>query len=594
MRPSRVLLAAVLAVSAPLFAAVDLPRENERWTRLELDDYVLYSAARDSVTKDVAEQLQLMRDGVAAMTRLNVHPPQRVTVVIFPNEREFAPFRDAAMGKKMAHVAALFGGTRDAAYILLDADASNGIDRSVYHELTHSFTHNTAGELPLWFMEGIAEFYSTFQPSGADKIRLGAPISEHLALLHNRGLIPLARLFAVDQNSADYSEQYRAGDFYAESWLLVHYLMIGNQERHKQLGTFLELLSEKQPAESAFETAFGVKYAQLETELRHYLNQPTMNLLVYTPAEKHTYVIREPQPVTRDAILLALGRFLAHSGAAADAKPFLDAALQANPKNGDVYAIIGEIADRAGMSSDRDAAYEKAVTLGTTDANAYILLGRSIVDSLGDHPTAAELEKPRALFEKAIAINPASARAYAELGATYIAGGQDEKAIIAYLKSLSIEPRDDIAFNLVTAYARQGKRELAEKMIERYIVPGGDKDLLAEARESVLMIELNRAIDMAHNGDPDEAMKVVKKARDDAKSDEMKRRAGDALAYLESSTTMSRQVAEINRAIDIANAGRYRDAVTVLDALLPSITNGELESRARELRTKFAAAARKK
>ena len=125
-------------------------------------------------------------------------------------------------------------------------------------------------------------------------------------------------------------------------------------------------------------------------------------------------------------------------------------------------------------------------------------------------------------------------------------------------------------------------------------MPGGDAGLVAEARETLLMIELNRAIDLAHNGDPDEAMKVVKKARDDAKSDEMKRRAGDALAYLESSTTMSRQVAEINRAIDIANAGRYRDAVTVLDALLPSITNGELESRARELRTKFAAAARKK
>ena len=66
MLPSRFLAAAAsIALTAPLLASVPLPLENERWTRLELDDYVIYSSARDSVTRDVAQRLQLMRDGRA-------------------------------------------------------------------------------------------------------------------------------------------------------------------------------------------------------------------------------------------------------------------------------------------------------------------------------------------------------------------------------------------------------------------------------------------------------------------------------------------------------------------------------------------------
>ena len=49
---------------------------------------------------------------------------------------------------------------------------------------------------------------------------------------------------------------------------------------------------------------------RLENELHHYLSQPTMNVVEYTPTEKHTYVIGDPAPVTRDTTLLILGKFL--------------------------------------------------------------------------------------------------------------------------------------------------------------------------------------------------------------------------------------------------------------------------------------------
>ena len=590
MHPSRFLgaIAVAIAFTVSLSAAIEPPRENERWMKLELDDYVIYSAARDSVTRDVAQRLQLMRDGLAMMTRLNVHPPQRVTVLLFPNERAFAPYRDAGMGKKMPHIAALFGSAGDAGFILINTDANGGVDRSVYHELTHCFMRNTVvGELPLWFSEGIAEFYSTFQTYGRDKLRVGTPIGEHLQWLQTRGVVPLDHLFAVDHDSPDYSEQNRAGDFYAESWLLVHYLMIGNEARSKSLGTFITLLSNHEPPASAVEKAFGIKEAQLETELRHYLNQPTMNIREYSPAEKHTYTIVDPTPAPRDAVLLSLGNFLAHSTASEpDAPAFYDAALKANPNNGDVYAAIAAIAQHEGKTEQRDAAVAKAVSLRTSDSAAYVTAGFSLLDS------ASSADKARAMlmFDQAVALNPRSALAYAGLGAAYSVNHEDQKAVDAYLRSLAIEPRDDTGYNLVTVYARMGKRELAEQTIAKYIMPKRNARLENEAREALLELDLSHAIEVGQAGKLDEAMAIAHAAQAAAKSERMKREATNVIDQI----AKHQQVAQVNRAIDLANNGKYRDALAVLDALIPSITNTEILMRTTTLREQFAFAAKKK
>jgi len=590
MHLSRFLAAAAMALAAlPLLASVSLPREDKQWTRLELDDYVIYSAARDRVTRDVAQRLQLMRDGLAMSTHLNVHPPQKVTVILFPNERAFAPFRDAAMGKKMEHVAALFGGTPDAGFMLINADSDARFDRSVNHELTHCVTRNTAGELPLWFTEGIAEFYSTFQTFGRDKLRIGMPISEHLVWLQNRGLIPLTRLFAINVHSPDYSEKFRAGDFYAESWLLVHYLMLGNPERNKNFGNFITLLAKNEAAPVAVEKAFGISLADLEKELRRYLQSPTMHVADFTPAAKHVYVISDPVPAPRDATLLSLGRFLARSYAQDDAKLFYDAALKANPDNGDVYAAIAELAEKDDDHALRDAAIAKAVALDTHDANAYITAGHALLGG-AEPPSPEQIEKSRKMFEKAIALNPRSPYAYAGLGASYFESGDDAKAISAYIHSLALEPRDDIAFNLVALYARNGKRDLAQGIIDRYITPRGNAQLAMDARETLATSDLNRAIDLALKGKTDEAMAIVRAARDSAPNATIQQRASD----VESQIARHRQIEEINHAVELANQTRFDEAAAVIDTVLPEITDAELLSKAKTLRTQFEAAAKKK
>jgi len=60
--------------------------------------------------------------------------------------------------------------------------------------------------------------------------------------------------------------------FYAESWALVHYLMLANQEKRKgQLRRFIGLLDSDLPIEEMFRQAFQTDYKTIEEELRSYI-----------------------------------------------------------------------------------------------------------------------------------------------------------------------------------------------------------------------------------------------------------------------------------------------------------------------------------
>src|SRR5438270_639804 len=125
---------------------------------------------------------------------------------------------------------------------------------------------------------------------------------------------------------------------------------------------------------------------------------------------------------------------------------------------------------------------------------------------------------------------------------------------------------------------------------EHYITPRGNADLANQARATLLTADLNRAIDLAHAGKADDALAIVHAARDAAKNDTLRARALEVEAQI----TRSKQIDEINRAIDMANKGHVKDALAVVDAVLPSIADADLQSKTKSLRAQLANAAAKK
>src|SRR2546426_1249597 len=96
--------------------------------------------------------------------------------------------------------------------------------------------------VPVWFNEGIAEYYSTFQ-TGGNSVKVGLPIEGHVDYLMSHPMIPLRDLFQVDRESPEYNETGRMGTFHVESWVVVHYLLNGNSAALRpRVGTFLDKL----------------------------------------------------------------------------------------------------------------------------------------------------------------------------------------------------------------------------------------------------------------------------------------------------------------------------------------------------------------
>src|ERR1043165_716585 len=157
---------------------------------------------------------------------------------------------------------AIFNPGPDVNYITLTTEVRGEQDpfTVIFHEFTHLLVNNTFSDAPVWFNEGLAEYYSTFSITDDQKVVLGKPIGSHVFLLRQNKILPLKTLFAVDQRSPYYNERDKQSIFYAQSWALMHYLIVGKEGRAEKLGKFLQLMGPNMPVEQAFQQAFGVPF----------------------------------------------------------------------------------------------------------------------------------------------------------------------------------------------------------------------------------------------------------------------------------------------------------------------------------------------
>jgi hypothetical protein len=110
-------------------------------------------------------------------------------------------------------------------YIAIRADLSAGRRRRfLFHEYVHLLTRNTIEELPAWLDEGLSEFWSALAVRD-NGLEVGRSNGGHVSRLNNDRWIPLAELLSRPRG------EYRGGGSrvamqYAQSWALVHYLLL--------------------------------------------------------------------------------------------------------------------------------------------------------------------------------------------------------------------------------------------------------------------------------------------------------------------------------------------------------------------------------
>jgi hypothetical protein len=219
------------------------------------------------------EQFQDVFSRIFTRSKANSAIP--ITVIVFKNDGAFKPYKPLYQGKPAA-LSGYFQPGEDVNYVALTSEFRETNPYAViFHEYVHALTSDNSRPLPPWLNEGIAEYYSSFEvESDEKKVMLGKAIANHVFYLREQKLLPLQRLFAVDRGSPEYNERERKGVFYAQSWALVHYLLLGNEsKRQPQLLRFVNALAAGAPIDDSFKQIFQTEYATLEKELKDYIGR---------------------------------------------------------------------------------------------------------------------------------------------------------------------------------------------------------------------------------------------------------------------------------------------------------------------------------
>ena len=207
---------------------------------------------------------------------------------------------DDMLGRPKTKHPGLFLSGEDRDFILVDA--SGDARRAVSHEYIHDLLNaSPRSSVPTWFEEGFAEYFSTMQVD-ARETKLGlVPIGELQFLRENGKLMRLWDLFAVRQDSKLYNQNGPTqAIFYAESWLLVHYLFDHHLISHAE--PFFSRIARGQALSIAIQGEFGVSPTQLEA-----------NLLEYAKGERFRYFSLPALEIADEVSVVNLSRVTAQA-----------------------------------------------------------------------------------------------------------------------------------------------------------------------------------------------------------------------------------------------------------------------------------------
>jgi tetratricopeptide (TPR) repeat protein len=375
---------AVAAALQAVFAGESLADAADRWVEVRSASFVVVSDGSEKDARRVLGQFESIRallQEVWPGARVDGERP--VTILAVRDEGGLRALLPAYGETKGAfHPAGIAVGAPDRSWaaVRMDVTRFREDDESwdnpyllVFHEYVHLVLHLNFASLPVWLNEGLAEFWGNTIIEG-DRVYEGRYVPYHLATLRQRAPMSLDALFAVSHGSPEYSEQNRATLFYAQSWALVHYLVLGSDERRGQISRFGALLREGRPASDAAREAFG-DVAALDHEFRAYLRRPAFR---YRRRMTHLAVRADSRSrALPDAESLALrAAFHVATGRPAEADAMARRALSSDPGLAAGHEALALLAWREGRPKEALESLRRATALEGASDFAHFLYGR--------------------------------------------------------------------------------------------------------------------------------------------------------------------------------------------------------------------------
>ena len=496
MKPPNTCFAVLLVLISLIVAAERPVAAKDIWTSVRSKNFLLVGNANEKDIKQVAVKLEQFRDAVSILfPQMKSSSPVPTTVIVFKNEHSYRPF------KLDTTTAGYFQPGPDMNYITMTTEMRGEKDAFdiIFHEYMHLLVENSMADAPTWFNEGLAEYYSTFRISDDQKVVVGRPIAHHVFLLRRNKLLPLRTLFQVDHKSPYYNEDNKQSIFYAQSWALMHYLMLNkNTDRPAQVVEFVNLTKQKVPLDQAFKQAFHTTFEAMERDLGDYIQQDRYRVMQGRFERKlETDIGLQAATLTEAEVQAYLGDLLLHSGRA-ESEVYLMKALELDPNLAMAHAALGMLRFRQGNTDEARKSLERAVAANSQNYLIHYYYAFTLSRSRPDD-TAAQTgyapgiaAKIRDQLNKAIALRPDYPESYNLLAFLNLVTGNDlDETILLLKKQIELMPgRGDLKYTLAQLYLRKSETDNARQLLEQ--LAGSNTEAQLAERAQGLLTEVVR------------------------------------------------------------------------------------------------------
>jgi tetratricopeptide (TPR) repeat protein len=428
-----------LAPALLLPAKFALAENTPAWVEVRSPHFIVMTDSNAKQAIHLADQFERMRAVLHTLfPNAKVDAPAPILVLAMKDQKGFRALEPADyLAKGKLDLAGYFQQASEKNYILLRLDAQQEHPfATVYHEYTHFAFSDSQPPLPLWLNEGIAEFFQNTDIHDKD-VALGQPSVDDVLYLRQNRLIPLPVLFQVDHDSPYYHEENKGSVFYAESWALVHYLEINDQQNHQdRIAAYARLLAQGQDSLSAATQAFG-DLGKLQHDLDYYIHLGNYRYFrMPTPKipDSASFQIATVSAADADA---RRAEFLAYNGRTVEAHALLDTVLRQDPNNAVACETLGFMALREHDSEGARKWLSQAVKLDSKSYLANYYYASMEMDD-GGAKNAAAIE---ASLKAAIQLNPAFAPSYDRLASLYNMQHEHlEEARMLELQAMQLDP----------------------------------------------------------------------------------------------------------------------------------------------------------
>ena len=334
---------------------------------------------------------------------------------------EVAGFYQPRAGEPLIFTSALDGrGDRQAA-LDLDLDPQEVL----FHEYSHHFMFsNFQGlTLPMWFVEGFAEFNANIVSLADGTILLGTPAGYRAYGLRSGRSLSARALFAPAPRDLANDERLEA--IYGRGWLLMHFLML-NGDKRPSLNDYLKRLSNGEDSLKAGEAAFGDLHT-LDLALDRYV-KAKLNRPLVVPATVTTPEI-EVRALSVGAAEMMPVHLRSRAGVddklAAQLVPQAEAIAAKYPNDVRVQGALAEAEFDAGRLAEADAACDRALATDPKDLTALLHKAKVAVSRLVAAKSAdpVDWQRARSWIVKANRLDPDAAKPLIDYYASYLAQG---------------------------------------------------------------------------------------------------------------------------------------------------------------------------